>query len=239
MRLPMTWAYGVTTVPARARELLPRTLKSLEAAGFPEPWLFVDGILPINASFPFPNQFSQRIPPLGINGNWWLAAWELYLRNPVAQRFAIFQDDIVAMRGLRGYLERSYPADGYCNLCTYPDNQAMADGHQGWYLTNQNGHGAQALVFDNPTLIKIITSAHFPNVIKDENKRHKTVDGRVMDAARKCTPPIREYVHNPSLVCHVGADSTLGNHPELNSTSFPGEAFDASTLPEPSIRSIA
>ena len=41
MNKPLRWVYGVTTVPERRADLLPRTLVSLDRAGFPSPRIFV------------------------------------------------------------------------------------------------------------------------------------------------------------------------------------------------------
>src|SRR5262245_44675106 len=80
---PATWAYGVTTVPERG-EILALTLTSLTAAGFPSPRIFTD-------------------TGMGLKGRWWTGMLELYIREPNASYYAMFQDDIEAVRGLRQY----------------------------------------------------------------------------------------------------------------------------------------
>src|SRR5689334_3053216 len=102
----MEWSVGVTTVPARAGVMLPRTLASLAAGGFDRPRLFVDGsddVQSWKAMFRLPA--SCRWPRVKPFGNWVLALWELWLREPDADRWAIFQDDLVCVRNLRPYLE--------------------------------------------------------------------------------------------------------------------------------------
>lgn len=237
MRKPIQWQYGVTTVPARAGELLNRTLRSLEAAGFPHPYLFVDNCEATNPHFlTIPYLVARRYPCIGVTGNFILALWELYARNPLSQRYAVFQDDIVCCRGLRKYLESFYAPNTYQNLCTYPQNQALADGFEGWFHSNQKGRGAQALVFDNNAVCKLLSQENLLERIKTGKYRQKTVDGSVVTALAKAR--VFEIVHNPSLVCHVGKESTLGNNTMVDCTSFPGEEFDLSTLPLPTIRSL-
>ena len=116
------WSYGVTTVPSRMCDLLPQTLKSLELAGFPNPRLFVDNCT-LNQAEAYVVEYpacplTTHVPPsLSIVGSWILAVWELYLRNPEATHYGIFQDDLVAYRNLRTYLERcEFPEKGYWNL---------------------------------------------------------------------------------------------------------------------------
>src|SRR5688500_19007244 len=100
----MKWAYGVTTVLARRHDLLPRTLASLRAAGLDQPRLFVDGCthleadrleretkLPVTARYPF----------VRTACSWILAMYELYLRDRGADRFAMFQDDVIVCKDLR------------------------------------------------------------------------------------------------------------------------------------------
>ncbi len=112
---PGRWAYGVITVPERKDNLLPRTLASLAIGGFPTPHLFVDGCSPTLAveyweRFKLP--ISPRPGPIRVHciGNWWLALVELYVRNPTARRYALFQDDMVMVKDCRSYLDKiPYP----------------------------------------------------------------------------------------------------------------------------------
>src|SRR5688572_13834079 len=99
--MTVRWAYGVTTVPKRRRDLLPRTLGSLAAGGFAAPWLFVDGCDELpgwRAEFVAPGRAAGvtcRYPLVRAYANWGLALGELWLRDPHADRYAVFQDDFV------------------------------------------------------------------------------------------------------------------------------------------------
>lgn len=230
----LKWTYGVTTVPDRVDGLLPQTLKSLEAAGFDKPRLFIDNCPLALPQVPVYLEKTAHYPAVKVAGNWILSMWELYIRNPEADRYAIFQDDILLCKNVRQYLEaHPYPRKGYLNLCTYPVNHARAEGHVGWYLSNQRGLGAQALVFDRDTIITLLSSAHLAGRMQRGIKKDRSIDGTIRTAMIKVG--WHEYVHNPSLVNHVGTESAsenLAKQPPID--SFCGEDFDIMTLePQP------
>jgi len=95
------WSYGVTTVKQRLDDgTLERTLKSLALAGFDCPRLFLDGIKDVSPFEKFGLEMTSRYPNVRRFGNWVLSMWELYLREPTATHYAIFQDDFVTYKGL-------------------------------------------------------------------------------------------------------------------------------------------
>lgn len=231
------WSYGVTTVPER-RDLLNRTLASMSAAGFPSPHLFVDG----EGKYDLPHTI--RSPRTNIATNWTLSLAELYYRNPGADRFCIFQDDCVMYRNLRHYLEAvPYPDKSYLNLYTFKVNQQLAKS-RGWYPSNQRGLGAVCLVFDRAAVRALLTSTHLVDRVKDPNRSWRYIDGGIVEAMH--IAGFKEYVHNPSLVQHTGAVSTVDKreHATESNTNFPkfrwpestfapefrGEQFDAMEL---------
>lgn len=227
----MRWAYGVTTVSSRLQDLLPRTLESLRLAGFDAPRLFVDGDTDSNNWGRLQYEKTFRYPPLRTHGNWWLALHELYIRNPNVDRYAIFQDDLVTCRNLRAYLESTpSPDKGYLNLYTIQQNLDLCPhGRKGFYLSNQMGRGALALVFDNAACVALLSSGHMVQRAKDPIRGHKVVDGGIVTALGQAG--FREYVHNPSLVYHTGEVSTLGKAtPSPQAANFVGEDFDALQL---------
>lgn len=242
----LRWAIGVTTVPQRSEDLLPRTLASLEAAGFGAPRLFVDGW----SRFADRNEHltTVREPRLHCAGNWLLALAELWLRDPTADRWAIFQDDLIACRRLRAYLDACpFPERGYLNLYTFASNQERApktvDGKDrmvGWYRSNQLGRGALGLVFDRAGVIALLGSRHVwaRNVPdpKAPERRTKAIDGGIVTAMQEAG--WAEWVHNPSLIQHTGDVSTVGNLPHAIAPSFRGEGFDAMELIEESRRQM-
>jgi len=231
----VSWAYGVTTVPQRVDELLPRTLASLAAGGFDSPRLFVDGVKDATDYDKFGFNVTTRNPQIKVFGNWVLSMWELYLRDPDADRYALFQDDFVTCRNLRQYLEVcSYPAKGYWNLYTFPENEKLVEpgGSTGWFLSRQTGRGAVALVFNREAVVTLLEQPHIVRrSISAGRRRYRAVDGAIVESFRKVG--WSEYTHNPSLVQHTGMKSTVrkdGIPEKWESKTFRGEDFDALEL---------
>lgn len=246
----MQWSYGVLTVPERRSDLLPQTIRSLASAGFDDPVLFIDGHDGNDADYE-PFSIVSRSPRIGPAGNWTLALWELYLRHPAANRYALFQDDLLACRNLRGYLERCrYEKGTYLNLFSFPHNEDLCplEGGKrrvGWHDSCQYGKGAVALVFDVHTVVELLSSYVFVQSFMDVKKSKASIDGKIAVALHqrsglKLGKPYRELVHYPSLVQHVGEESSMDDWktgrpkgkwpPETRSRSFPGEDFDAMDL---------
>jgi hypothetical protein len=227
----MIWAYGVTTTTVRMSDLLPHTLKSLANAGFDKPRLFVDGARYQTAWDDFRCEVTLRWPAVKTFASWLLTLLELYLRDPWADRYAVFQDDLVVCRSLKQYLtECPYPPKSYLNLYTTKMNQEVEHQGQGWYLSNQLGKGALALVFDRDALTRLLQQPHMIYRSQEPGVRGwKSVDGAISEAMKQAG--YKEYVHDPSLVQHTGEKSTMDNrHPHPVSECFAGEDFDAMTL---------
>lgn len=231
----MQWAVGVTTFyPDRICMMLPVTLESLRRGGFQNPRLFVDNCRDPDAYRHFGLEVTLRYPRIMAWGNWWLALNELYIRQPHAARYAIFQDDIQCVRNLRPYLEAApYPTGGYCNLCLYPQN--AESGRKGWYRAPSHkqgwrGYGAQGLVFDRTALLTLIGKDHEPFTLKptNANRGHEAIDGAVVSKLEAFG--IMEHVHAPSLIRHIGDESVIGHGRQPATAQFPGEDFDAMEL---------
>jgi hypothetical protein len=231
---PPKWSYGLTTVPMRRDALLPRTLASLASGGFPSPRLFVDGCSPaLAASYEsrFKLPVTARYPTIRTYGNWVLALAELYIREPAADRYAMFQDDFVTYPNLRKYLERCvYPEDGYWNLYTFRENEKLipAPKREGWFRSNQLGRGAVALVFSRDAVLTLLTHQHMVERPTDPVKGWQAVDGGVVTALRNAGR--YEYVHYPSLVQHTGLISSMRNVQQQLAGTFRGEKYDATEL---------
>jgi hypothetical protein len=225
----MKWAVGVTTVPSRRASLLPQTMNSLCDAGFDEVQLFADGCDDPRLYSKFGCRVTCRPnPPLKIVGNWMLSLWELHVRHINAERYAIFQDDIIAVKNLRRYREVcTFPKKGYLNLYTFNENKAHTKGEPGWHPSNQRGLGALGLVFDRDGVEQILGANHMVRKPWSAalKRGYKAVDGGILEAFKGVG--WKEYVHNPSLVQHVGTKSTLENANYAPVASFPGEGFDA------------
>lgn len=247
----MRWAYAVTTVVSRRRDLLPKTLASLAAGGFPAPRLCVDGDKDA-ASWEkeFGLEATARWPAILVHGNWVLSLYEIFIRAPDAERYAVFQDDFVCVKNLRSYLEACpYPdgpatgknRPGYWNLYLAPSNEALAKGQTGWVESNQCGKGAVALVFSREAVVTLLSSRHLAERPMDSQRGWRAVDGGVVESFRKAGWV--ELVHYPSLVAHTGTNSSMDKRQrptgrgdsfpiftwgaQFQGTGFPGEDFDA------------
>lgn len=234
----ITWAYGVRTVlqldRLRLREYLPRTMESLYRAGFTKPWLFVDGAMDYYHYERFGCPLTTRYPAIGVTGNFLLSLHELILRFPSADRYALFEDDLVMCRNVRHYLDQTpYRPGVYWNLYTCAGYQAVCppwrEGHgkEGFYRPPQAGQGAVALVFDRTAVASLMSSKCLSEAVL-ERRGTQAIDGLVAMVLNHAG--IREWVHTPSLVQHTGEISSFGNHPHPHATSFLGEEFDALTL---------
>lgn len=253
----MLWSYGITCVPSRFDTTLPHTLASLAKAGFDKPRLFIDG----DPRRIIIQECTVRNPKVGPWGNWYLSLLELYIREPVCERYAIFQDDVIAVRGLREYLEACrYPdgkdgrEPGFWNLFTFLNSEWDADMGCGWIqgavnVSEPEGQlqccrGALGLVFNREAVQIILSSRFCVGKAADANRPQTNIDGCVVTAMNMHRRPLnpdderrwprgwREYVHGPSLLSHIGTQSSLptGKVWQKNTELFPGEEFDAKTL---------
>jgi hypothetical protein len=220
----MNWAYGVTTVPIRRDDLLVRTLTSLRNAGFDRPRLFVDGPPGTHDDLSLP--VAYRGEQVRTFGNFYLALLELLIREPTADRYAVFQDDLVIYNNARAYLEACPdPARGYWNLYTFPHNLRRCNGHEGWSHSDQMGKGAVALVFCREAVQTLLCQWHMVVKPQDPKRGWKNLDGCVVTAMKAAG--FKEYIHNPSLVQHTGDASSIGNCRHQKADSFRGEEYDA------------
>lgn len=222
----MKWVVGITTVPSRQYELLPKTIESIEKAGFDIDRLFVDGDRDLTRwedVFQIPT--TTRWPIIRVYANWMLGLAELYARDPFADRFIMFQDDIECCKNLRIYLEQnSWPLQGYANLCTYTRN-LRGQLQNGWQESLQRGLGAQGLVFTNEAVRQLFQQSHITDKPRKSGMRSwKSLDGGIVQCFRQCQ--WKEYVHYPSLINHVGQVTTCGNLPQPKVAYFLGADYD-------------
>lgn len=217
----MNWAYGITTVPERMDTLLPQTLRSLAAAGFDQPVLFVDG----NVTG-FGELDVVCHPRVGQLRNWMHALFYLFTTKD-ADRYAIFEDDIVACRQLREYLERCPPGKTYWNLLTLDENRVHTKDVPGWHESNQLGRSACGLVFDRATVDCLLRMERF---VRGPGNGETMSDAVVIATLKSLG--YKEIVHYPSLLQHVGLESTLGNSFGQVS-AFLGEDYDFLSLSAP------
>ena len=229
-----TWSYAVTTVPSRLDDLS-QTLSSLADAGFPSPVVSMDGHIA------YTGYVSHQ--PIGTFKHWHRTLLDLYSRNPWSEYYAIFQDDMIAVRNLRQYIELSgIPEKCYLNLFTFMENESIVLNQTGWVEAHrsqaghQMGRGAVALVFPHDAVETLLSSRHFITRRRDAIRGNRSLDGAVVEAMNEAG--FTEYVHAPSLVQHTGEVSSMGNPWSTNigdkrypfARTFPGKDFDALTL---------
>jgi hypothetical protein len=215
----MNWAYGITTVPERVGTLLPQTIASLAAAGFDRPVLFVDGHIPA-----YEDLEVVCHPRVGQLRNWMLGLFTLFTTKE-ADRYAIFEDDVLACSQLRDYLERCRPGKVYWNLLTLDENRVFTSDVPGWHESNQLGRSACGLVFDRSTVDCLLRMERF--VRGPANS--ETMSDAVVIATLKSLG-YKELVHYPSLLQHVGLESTLGNS-FGHVSGFLGVDYDLLSIP--------
>lgn len=221
------WEYGITTVPSRSDILLPKTIESLKRAGFDKPHIFVDGCEDMTVYAELGLEYTVREDRIRTSGNWIASLWELFCKNPNADRYAIFQDDFVISRNAREYLDScEWPSPGYLNLLTFRENHKLiGEKSIGWHRSDQLGKGAVALVFDSESASSLLSNAHLVSWIRDRTKGHRLIDRAVSQSMNK--EGIIEYIHNPSLIQHTGLHSSMGSDRHPLSTCFRGENYDA------------
>jgi len=238
MYLKGTWEYAVTTVGSRMVTTLPTTLRSLAAGGFTEPDLYVDGILSsedIDASLLLPVNRVHERHNVGTFSHWHLTLLDMYSRNPWAEFYAIFQDDLICVKNLKEYLQNcQYPEKCYLNLFSFMENEVTIAGRTGWVEAyrsakgNQLGRGAVGLVFKHDVCEALLSQPHMITRRTDALRRHHSLDGAIVQAMNGSG--FSEYVHAPSLLQHTGEQSSMGNRKHPLAKTFPGEDFDALTL---------
>lgn len=137
--------------------------------------------------------------------------------------FALFQDDLLACRDLRRYLEVcKLPTDGYFNLFTMPEPYQIARPNEfGWFKSNQKGRGAVGLIFTRDAIMTLLQQKHMVDNFQDNHLGDRNVDGGISDAFRKAG--WFEYVHNPSLIQHTGVESSMASKIYPEADSFQGE----------------
>lgn len=248
--MAVQWAVGVTSCRERVYSALYyQTFKSLKSAGF-----FIDHYFYDDAEGELLSGTTNRKPGVKAYGNWLLSLAELLVRFPKADRYAVFQDDLIMSAGVREYLDSLHMPDrGYWNLYTFrADNEQIISGQpDGWYegglvgdgTTNQVGRGALALVFSQQGVLDLLSHRSMWLKAVDHGPGatpYWGIDGAVVTAMNALG--YREYVHAPSLVQHMGCEtgpdapdpssekSTIRGINHKQAKTFRGEQWDARCL---------
>lgn len=203
------WAVGVTTSPRRAPTLAP-CLRSLLAAGWLHPHLFIDGEVEI------PPEFSEltrttRVPAIGARQSYYLVIAELLQRDPDAQAIMVVQDD--------AYWPSHLPMREYLEQCLWPGSEPglvsawcctddTAD-QSGWHLRDRPWKfGAVAFIYSRETAERFVRD---PLIQQQCSTRPENQSGGISslvgDWAARVGVPV--YYPTPSLVQHLGDVSTI------------------------------
>lgn len=246
----VVWACGITTVVSRIHDLLPRTIKQVEKAGFVVEDVYCDRLSPTGA-LSLEHSLRKRVharrqygSPRDAEGsgkgnawaNYMLALWDLSIRYRTATRFLLFQDDVTCCKNVKDYLSRMKLEDKtYWNLYTafINEDRLVKGGHKGkngWHFSDQRGRGALALVLSREAVEALLSSTVTGTRPRSAKRSwSQNIDGWIQ-AVLIDVNNYREYCHNPSLVQHAGADSILGNPAYAPSGVFAGEDFDCLSL---------
>ncbi|MES2789464.1 MAG: hypothetical protein V4719_07570 [Planctomycetota bacterium] len=199
----------MTTAPRRIPTLA-ESLASVAAAGWSSLRLFAEpgSLIPKEWSH-LPVSWRDQV--LGAYPNWLMGLQELYLRQPHADAYLMFQDDLLMAADTRRYLEYALwpnPEAGIVSLyCpSHHGNAADAGFHRldpGW-----GAWGALAYVFTPESLLGLLSDYRVQC-----HRRYGRANGlKNIDsvAGEWCLRTGRPYyVHVPSLLQHTGSASTL------------------------------
>lgn len=204
------WAVGVTTAPRR-QPTLDACLDRLAVAGWPEPYLLIDGQVDLAERHQH-LLATRRSTSSGGWPNYYLAMAELLLRAPDADAYMLMQDDVLVANStaLRQYVDSLlWPTGSDCLVslyCAADDTQAS----NGWHIYDgQWTLGALAFVYSPGAARGFVRD---PRVcdhrrLGGEKNGKAGIDAVIGDWAFRNGVPI--WFPTPSLVQHVGNTSAI------------------------------
>jgi glycosyltransferase involved in cell wall biosynthesis len=206
-KVRLTWAVGLLTAPRPKPTILP-TLKSLQAGGFDFLHIFAEPGAWIPGEFQH-LPITQHGQTLGNLGNFHSALIALYMTQPHADCYAVFQDDIQVALGLKAWCDDQFWPDctGLVSLFT---PRAYQDSKQGWRILALGLHrtfGAQAFVFRRDLLLEFLGDSASLRY----REAHVHGDDAVVGAWATARGMGIAY-HHPSLVQHIGDVTSIPGH---------------------------
>jgi glycosyltransferase involved in cell wall biosynthesis len=203
----LTWSVGLLTAP-RPQPTIEETLSNLRAAGFPEIHVFAEPGSFVPAATPglFVTQHGRT---LGNLGNFYSSLAALYMTEPRADCFALFQDDIEAATGLREWCENEFWPHG-AGLVSLFTPRVFTAPHPGWRILNPGRFrtfGAQAFVFRRDALQRFLADER---LLHQRQRQPDGDDAAVGDWAARSGEGIA--YHSPSLVQHLAVPSSIPGH---------------------------
>lgn len=209
-------AVAVTTAP-RPVPTITDTIASLGRAGFD------DIVVVAEPGSPKPKamdsariEWFQQRHQRGPWPNWLDALGMLLERSPDADAYLIFQDDIEAAHGLRGWLERElWPGYlgakeiGVVSLYTVAEHDRAKDG---WFRLLRSQLPQKAL-----GALGSILPAHAARTLLANPPNPNWSTGIDYCLGNLCSREGLSYwLHSPSLLRHTGATSSIGGHDQGN-----------------------
>ena len=217
---PLEWCVGVTTAPRR-QPTLARSLRSLAAAGWPQPHLFVDGDppLPDEVVGDIDDQrLTQRRPAVGAWPNYLLSLAEMLHRQPTADAYLLVQDDALFPDApVREYLDRMLGpqpgdaaafADRIAAVSLYTAAEVQRT-ESGWTpAANRWELGAVAVVYSRAAVASFLGSPRIlARGLSASDSRTAGIDTEIGWWLEGCGE--RMWHATPSVVEHIGETSTI------------------------------
>ena len=245
--MDVKWTVGVVTTPRQSEYYLNDTLESIKNSGWDCINLFAepDSKIPSN----FDDNLVKRSKKYGNWTNWVCGLFELFMNNPNSDYFIMFEDDIVLCHNIKPYLEYCLPElVPFASISLYTPSyycvpkRCFHNECRGW-----NTYCTQTVVMSKKSVNKFLTNYNVIAHRTGETACPKTADitsktwpeykntckdGIIGRWAKEENLPI--YYHSPSLVEHIGEDSSLKDQPAKifsqhhTSKDFVGEDFNAS-----------
>lgn len=198
------WASAMLTAP-RLVSTIQKSYDSLGQAGFDDLLIFAEpgSLLPANARS---DRIVLRENRLGNIRNFYDALCTLWTRQPEADAYVVFQDDVIAAEGLRVWCETQlWPQD--CGVVSLFTPRIHTTSEAGWSVLSPGFHrvcGAQGLVFRRDLLEQFLSD---PRVLKEVERRQHCDDAVV--AAWLGRNGLGLAYHSPSLLQHLAVPSSL------------------------------
>jgi len=222
----MKWVVGIQTCPREEDVYINHTIAGIHRAGWDQITIFAEPNSPVPVGYPV----TYRPCRYGDWTNWVCAFFELFIANPDANAFVLFEDDITLSMHIRNYLDWAIPKlgrFGCLSLYTPPTHHSDWKGWHdeadaGWALS-----GAQGMVFTRPSLQRFLSDPKILEYRFDEiGKKNAHKDCAIGKWACKKE---RVLYHTPSLIDHRGIQSLIGtkNHQAVD---YVGDDFDCETL---------
>lgn len=200
------WAVGMLTAP-RKNETLTKSLTSLKQAGFEDVQLFAEpGVVVPDVFQHLPITRNGR--SLGVFGNTMAALSSLYLSQPTATAYALFQDDITVAAGLKAWCEDEFWPSG-CGLVSLFTIREQIEETPGWQIARRGfyrTYGAMGFVFRRDVLLEFLSDHR---VWSHRLTRAHGSDAAIGEWAARSGHGIAHY--SPSLIQHRGKTSTIGH----------------------------